>query len=82
MRILSVYGRMDDGYTERKNGHMESQLKFNTVRFGFRSFKYNGAMLYNKLPPVFKELSLPNFKSNVQSWKPAGKCGACLICVL
>ena len=26
MRILSVYGHADDGYTDRKNGQMESQL--------------------------------------------------------
>jgi hypothetical protein len=30
MRILSVYGRTDDGYTDSKNGHMESQLNGDT----------------------------------------------------
>ena len=58
------------------------QPRFNTMMYGFRSFKYNGAMLYNKLPNVYKELSLNDFKSNIQSWKPACMCGVCLICVL
>ena len=34
------------------------QYKYNTAVYGFKSFKYNGAMLYNKMPPHFKDLSL------------------------
>ena len=58
------------------------QPKFNTVMFGFRSFKYNGAMFYNKLPNAFKELNLQDFKNAIQSWEPKCKCGTCLVCIL
>ena len=58
------------------------QPKFNTVMFGFRSFKYNGAMFYNKLPNAFKELNLQDFKNAIQSWEPKCKCGTCLFCIL
>ena len=58
------------------------QPKFNTIMFGFKSFKYSGPMFYNKLPNVFKELSLQDFKGAIQSWEPVCKCGICLSCVL
>ena len=45
------------------------QPKFNTVKYGFRSFSYYGAKLWNELPVhVKKSKTLTIFKKNMKDW--------------
>ena len=45
------------------------QPKFNTKRYGYRSFKYFGSKIWNCLPPYVKNVNeLSMFKKNLYNW--------------
>ena len=45
------------------------QPKFNTMKFGFKSFRYYGAKLWNSLPKDVKDTDDINvFKRNLTAW--------------
>ena len=57
------------------------QPMYNTIKYGFNSFRYNGPMLYNKLPTDFKNRNLIDFKSAIRDWKPSCcECNSCFLC--
>ena len=58
------------------------QPMYNTIKYGFNSFKYYGPMLYNKLPTDFKNQNLIDFKSAIRDWKPSCECNSCFLCFL
>ena len=46
------------------------QKRFNTVRYGYCSFKYLGAKIWNNLPMNVKEsINIGDFKKNLRMWK-------------
>ena len=58
------------------------QPHYSTVRFGYKSLRYTGAMLYNNLPNDFRLLGIDDFKLRSKVWKPDCKCGNCFICTM
>ena len=51
------------------------QPKFNTVRFGYKSFRYYGAKLWNALPVYVKESSsIFIFKRRITEWCSTPDC--------
>ena len=52
-----------------RNQSRLDQPKFNTRTFGYKSFKYFGAKLWNLLPSYLKNIEdLHVFKSNIYKW--------------
>ena len=46
------------------------QPKFNTKRYGYRSFKYFGSKIWNSLPTIIKNLDdLDMFKRDLFNWR-------------
>ena len=62
-----------------RNGTLIQPI-YKTTTYGFNSLRYNGAMLYNKLPADFKCVCLRDFKEKVKTWKPNCTCNSCLLC--
>ena len=56
----------------------------NTVTYGYNSFKYEGASLWNKLCKTLKqELDVNNFKNLIKEWNgPECSCTLCKLCRL
>ena len=49
------------------------QLEFQTVRYGFKSFRYYGSKLWNALPTEVKQSqNLYHFKKNITEWCVSG----------
>ena len=59
-----------------------SQPRFCTYSYGFKSIRYHGAMLYNKLPNDFRMLNIDDFRTMISSWEPRCSCGSCVLCTL
>ena len=62
-----------------RNGTRLEQTKFSTIKYGFKSFSYHGASIWNKLPVHTKDSeSLDIFKTNINSWSGTFcECSAC-----
>ena len=57
------------------------QSIFNTIKYGFKSFSYYGASLWNKLPVSIKESdSLYIFKNKLKDWCRTDACKKLEIC--
>ncbi len=66
---------MQDLFTHKVNPHKLRdpyklyQPKFNTVKYGFCSFAYFGARVWNMLPPDIKKLeTIDIFKNGIKQW--------------
>lgn len=55
---------------------------FNTVMFGYNALRYQGALLWNKLPCDFKVEDFNAFKHKVNNYDFKCHCGNCFICGL
>lgn len=58
------------------------QSQYNTIRHGFNSLRYKGAMLWNQIPDNVKISSFNEFKNFVMKWQPHCMCGSCLMCTM
>ena len=57
------------------------QSTFNTIKYGFKSFSYYGASLWNKLPVCIKESeNLYIFKNKLKDWCRTEACAKLEIC--
>ena len=66
--LNEMFSLSNSHYDLRDQSRME-QPKFNTKTFGYRSFKYLGAKLWNLLPSHLKSIDdLHVFKSNLHKW--------------
>ena len=66
--LNEMFSLSDSHYDLRDQFRLE-QPKFNTKTFGYRSFKYLGAKLWNLLPSHLKSIDdLHVFKSNLHKW--------------
>ena len=60
-----------------RNDHL-IQPKCHTISYGFKSFRYNGATLYNKLQNDMRLLNVNDFKQQIKLWTCDCKnCHAC-----
>ena len=77
--LLPVDGLFIENVTpyELRNKHLV-QPKYNTVSYGSKSLRYNGATSYNKLTDNVRMLSVYDFKPYVKTWKC--DCKNCCVC--
>ncbi len=53
------------------------------IRYGTKTFTFQGAKLWNKLDNNVKLLEFKDFKKNVLNWIPNEcKCSTCILCKL
>ncbi len=59
-----------------------SLCKFNTIKYGKLSLRYEASNISNKLPPSVKCVQcLDDFKKSTKTWKgPLCMCGSCMLC--
>ena len=60
-----------------RNKHLVQPM-CNTVSYGSKSLRYNGATLYNKLSDDFRMLNTSDFKQHIKTWKC--NCKNCYAC--
>ena len=78
----SFYCLKPNKYNHRIKNTIE-QSRFNTISHGFKAVRYQGALLWNKLPDVFKSSDFNVFKSYVyNSLNLTCRCGSCFYCSL
>ena len=66
--INDMFSSKDSSYNLRDNSRL-MQPKFNTKRYGYKSFKYLGSKVWNCLPPYVKNVNDLNlFKKNIYNW--------------
>ena len=66
-------------YNLRDSNRLQ-QPEFQTVRYGFKSFRYYGSKLWNSLPADVKHSeNLYHLKKNVTQWCVSGKCDGFII---
>ena len=69
----------DTRYNLRDSNRLQ-QPEFETVRYGFMSFRYYGSKLWNALPTQLKASeNLHHFKKNITQWCLSGKCDVFII---
>ena len=55
--------------------------QFHSVMYGKNCFRYDAPFYWNTLPNNVQEsLCFTNFKKSLLEWRPACKCGFCIIC--
>ena len=70
-----------------KNYNFRSQetavlSRVRTTRYGLKSFRYNAAQIWNKLPNhCRRETSLGQFKNLIQTWDPMNSSCQCSACI-
>ena len=67
-----------------RGGILLDQPKVCTERYGIHTIRYQGARLWNSLPPHMKtSVTVEDFKYHLAKWNgPVCKCGYCLSCKL
>jgi phosphohistidine swiveling domain-containing protein len=67
--LRDLFCKHDHCHNTRNNDKIIHK-RFNTVRYGYYSFKYLGAKIWNNLPVDIKDaLSIHEFKKSVKQWK-------------
>jgi hypothetical protein len=77
----SVFKRQNHRYGLRNVNKLEKPY-FNTYMYGFHSFYYQGALLWNILPDAFKNEDFNVFKDLIRNWSQSCDCGQCLLCLV
>ncbi len=83
MYLSSIFKVKNIPYSCRRDNVLD-QTKYNTVEYGFKSFKYQGTKLWNGLNTEFKsEVSLKDFKMLLSTWAgPTCQRSVCTLCNL
>ena len=72
--LNELFKSNDTRYNFRDSNRLQ-QPEFQTVRYGFKSFRYHDSKLWNALPvEVKKSQNLHHFKKNVTQWCASAKC--------
>ena len=80
MFMSNMYNVHRTPYNMRDNFKIDL-IDFNTLTYGKRSLKYEGAWLYNNLPCDLKVLDTIQFKAAMNVWEgPQCNCGECILC--
>ena len=53
---------------------------FNTIRYGFKTLQYHGAMYFNALNLTKDVENIADFKGFIKNWEPKCRCGSCVLC--
>ena len=79
--LNNLFIKKDTNYNLRDNEKVK-QPAYNTMTFGNNSLRYQGAKLWNNLPPHVKEATdLRQFKNLIQAWLgPSCTCSLCVLC--
>ena len=79
--IENLFTVSDTSY-DLRDGKTITQPPVETTTFGLKSFRYEGAKLWNNLPSQMKcASSLNDFKVLVKQWTgPTCRCGSCVLC--
>ena len=71
--LNELFKSKDTRYYFRDSNRLQ-QPEFQTVRYGFKSFRYYGSKLWNALPAeIKKSQNLHHFKKNVTQWCASAK---------
>ena len=62
-----------------RRSHVLEQPSFRTMRHGYYSLRYQGAMLWNSLPDFIKTSDFNAFRGFILKWQPICQCGSCTI---
>ena len=77
--LNELFKNKDTRYHLRDYNRLQ-QPEFQTVRYGFKSFRYYGSKLWNALPAeVKKSENLHHFKKNITQWCASAKCDVFII---
>jgi len=74
-----VQSRVEDVYSLR-NTNLLVQPRFNTIKYGYNSLRYEGTTLWNNMPDALKCDDLRTFKINVVKHIKVCQCGFCQLC--
>ena len=79
--LSDLFTRKEIHYDLRDNMRLE-QPAYNTVTYGKNSVRYQGAKLWNSLPPNIKEQTTQSqFKRLINTWLgPSCLCSVCALC--
>ena len=78
--INSLFSKRYFNYALRDCNKFDQSI-FNTIKFGYKSFSYYGAKLWNELPLGVKESNtLSNFKRSMKQWCRTDACNRLIIC--
>ena len=79
---LEFYTLKDQSYNMRQQ-YVLKKPYFDTIRYGFNSFKYQSILLWNRLPNDMKVIKkFSNFKNAIQTWDGwKCECGSCFTCM-
>ena len=65
-----------------RRSHVLEQPSFRTMRHGYHSLRYQGAMLWNSLPDFIKTSDFNTFRGFILKWQPICQCGSCILCTI
>ncbi len=71
---------LNQGSRSTRNVMQLIQNKFNTRKFGYNSFQYQGSRLWNILDNKYKIADC--FKGTMTEWNPICACSSCDLCIL
>jgi hypothetical protein len=75
------YEKVESNYNLRNSVRLR-QYNYNTVIYGYNSIRYQGALLWNRLPDVFKIDGFIDFKCKLKEYDFRCQCGDCFLCSL
>ena len=77
--LSELFVSKDTRYNLRDSNRLQ-QHEFQTVRYGFKSFRYYGSKFWNSLPADVKHSeNLYHFKKYITQWCVSGKCDGFII---
>lgn len=95
IEVFKMYHNIGPTYLydliEKKNNPYNLRMEkpvvlptFNSVTYGFNSFKYQGSYMWNSLPNEMKQSAdLKSFKYLVNDWQGFNcTCSSCKLCIL
>ena len=79
--LNDTYVKKETNYDLRDNNKLQ-QPDYKTITYGKNSLRYQGAKLWNNLPPHIKESTNVNhFKKLIKAWLgPSCSCSMCILC--
>lgn len=78
----NMFKSKDTSYHMRNSNRLNLS-KFSSVQYGFNSFSYQGAKLWNSLSNDIKNANYNMFKSHISNWYPTiCHCSTCIVCKL
>ena len=74
-----LYVKCQNDYCFRNSVRLK-QTKYKTIMYGYNSIRYQGALLWNRLPDVFKVDDFNDFKCKLKDYDFKCECDDCFYC--